>query len=219
MRNLKYHLLVFDWDGTLFNSAGNIVKAIQSAAQEVNLEPPTYDKASKVIGLGLQEAMRVLAPNVSQATIKKLAQAYLHHYNQHACDITLFEGVEDMLHDLKEKGHLLAIATGKSRNGLNEALHASGLHYLFDASRTADQTASKPNPLMLRELICELDCTNEQTLMIGDTSYDLGMAQNTPCASVGVTYGVHPAQELDKFSPKYIASTIEELQTWLLENS
>lgn len=219
MQHLQYPLLAFDWDGTLFDSAGSIVLAVQAAAVEIGIEKPSYTQASYVIGLGLHDAMRHIAPDLDEAAIQQFAQSYLRHYRQHAADITLFAGVQDMLNTLKQRGHLLAVATGKSRTGLNEALKISGLHTVFDTTRTADQTASKPNPLMLHEIMNELGCTKAQTLMIGDTSHDLGMAQNTPCASVGVSYGAHQAQGLERFAPKYIAHSIDDLQNWLLQHA
>lgn len=219
MQNLNCSLLVFDWDGTLFDSAGSIVQAVQAAAVEVGIEKPSYTQASYVIGLGLHDAMRHIAPDLNEASIQKLIQAYLNYYRQHAADITLFEGVHDMLNALKQRGHLLAVATGKSRAGLNEALKISGLHTVFDTTRTAEQTAGKPNPRMLHEIMNELGCTKAQTLMIGDTSHDLGMAQNAHCASIGVSYGAHRAQGLERFAPKHIARSIEDLQHWLLANA
>lgn len=219
MQHLNYPLLAFDWDGTLFDSAGSIVQAVQTAAVETGIEQPSYTQASYVIGLGLHDAMRHIAPDLDEAAIQQFAQSYVRHYRQHAADITLFAGVQDMLNTLKQRGHLLAVATGKSRAGLNQALKTSGLDTVFDTTRTADQTAGKPNPLMLYEIMDELGCSTAQTLMIGDTSHDLGMAQNAQCASIGVSYGAHRAQGLERFAPKHIAHSIEDLQHWLLANA
>ena len=147
-----------------------------------------------------------------------LAQAFREQYRKRQHDITLFDGVHEMLGALKDRGHLLAVATGRSRRGLDEALDTAGLRHLFDATRTADQTAGKPDPLMLHELMDELNTTPVQTLMVGDTSHDLLMAHNAACAAVAVTYGAHDASGLLVLRPLHVAPSIAGLQQWLLQH-
>jgi phosphoglycolate phosphatase len=143
---------------------------------------------------------------------------YRYHYLQHQDDVVLFDGVLPMLEALKERGHLLAVATGKSRRGLNEALAGSALHGRFDGSRTADQTAGKPHPLMLQELMAEFDVPPERLLMIGDTTHDLQMAVNAGCASVGVSYGAHEPDVFHVLHPLSVVHSVRELHDWLLRN-
>ncbi len=214
----RYPLVVFDWDGTLFDSAGSIVRSLQAAVAEMGGKPPSVDDARYVIGLDLQHALQTVAPDVPVHRLPLLAQAYREQYRRHQHDITLFDGVHEMLRALKDRGHLLAVATGKSRRGLDEALDTVGLRDLFDATRTADQTAGKPDPLMLHELMDELDAAPVQTLMVGDTTHDLQMAHNAACAAVAVTYGAHDAPGLSALRPLHVAPSIAGLQQWLLQH-
>ncbi len=218
MPALRYPLIAFDWDGTLFDSAGSIVRCIQAAVVEAGGQPPSDADARHVIGLGLQHALQTAAPDVPPKNWPLLADAYRRHYRAHMHDITLFAGVPELLTELKNRGHLLAVATGKSRAGLNDALNAVGLRHLFDATRTADQTAGKPDPLMLHELMHELDAAPAQTLMVGDTTHDLLMARHAACPAVAVGYGAHDAQGFAAFSPLYTAQSVAALREWLLEN-
>ena len=219
MPALRYPLIAFDWDGTLFDSAGSIVRCIQAAVQEAGGKPPSDAAARHVIGLGLQQALQMAAPDVPAARQPVLIEAYRRHYRAHMHDITLFAGVPELLAELKDRGHLLAVATGKSRAGLNEALSAVGLHHLFDATRTADQTAGKPDPLMLHELMHELAAAPAQTLMVGDTTHDLLMARHAACPAVAVSYGAHGTEGFAALSPLYTAQSVAALRTWLLENA
>ena len=215
----RYPLIVFDWDGTLFDSAGNIVRSLQAAVAELGGTPPSDETARHVIGLDLQQALQLAAPDVPAYRHPLLAQAYRAQYRKHQGDITLFTGVHDMLLSLKGKGHMLAVATGKSRSGLNEALDAVGLSHMFDATRTADQTAGKPDPLMLHELMDELNTAPVQTLMVGDTTHDLLMAHNAACPAVAVTYGAHDTTGLAALRPLYTATSLHDLHQWLLANA
>jgi phosphoglycolate phosphatase len=135
---------------------------------------------------------------------------------QHQDDLSLFDGVLDLLHELRARQHLLTVATGKSRAGLNQALSSVELHHLFDSSRTADETAGKPDPLMLHELMAELDVPPERTLMIGDTTHDLEMAHHAGCASIGVSYGAHEPASFARWNPLTVAHSVSELRQWLL---
>ena len=218
-RPLNFDLIAFDWDGTLFDSTQIIVRSIQAAVADVGGTVPSDTAASYVIGLGLMEALAHAAPDVPEARYPELGQRYRHHYGVHQNDISLFDGVLPLLADLKARGHLLTVATGKSRRGLDEALHAVELKGRFDGSRTADETAGKPHPLMLNELMREFDVAPERTLMIGDTTHDLQMALNAGCASVGVSYGAHEPAAFDVLRPRMVAHSVAELQRWLLEHA
>jgi phosphoglycolate phosphatase len=218
-RHLNFDLIAFDWDGTLFDSTQIIVRSIQLAVADVGGTVPSNEAASYVIGLGLMQALAHAAPDVPEARYPELGQRYRHHYALHQNDITLFEGVLQLLLDLKERGHLLAVATGKSRRGLDEALQAVELKGCFDSSRTADETAGKPHPRMLHELMSEFGVKPERTLMIGDTTHDLQMALNAGCASVGVSYGAHEPSAFEPLKPRAVAHSVQELQRWLLDHA
>jgi phosphoglycolate phosphatase len=218
-RPLNFDLIAFDWDGTLFDSTQIIVRSIQLAVADVGGTVPSNEAASYVIGLGLMQALAHAAPDVPEARYPELGQRYRHHYALHQNDITLFEGVLQLLLDLKERGHLLAVATGKSRRGLDEALQAVELKGCFDSSRTADETAGKPHPRMLHELMSEFGVKPERTLMIGDTTHDLQMALNAGCASVGVSYGAHEPSTFEPLKPRVVAHSVQELQSWLLDHA
>jgi len=188
-RERRFDLIAFDWDGTLFDSTALITRCIQLAVGDVGGTVPSDAQASYVIGLGLMQALAHAAPDVPKEKYPLLGERYKHHYSLHQNDISLFDGVVDMLGDLKQRQHLLTVATGKSRQGLNHALQAVEIKGLFDGSRTADETAGKPDPLMLHELMREFGVAPERTLMIGDTTHDLAMAQHAGCASLGVSCG------------------------------
>ncbi|APW43653.1 HAD family hydrolase [Rhodoferax saidenbachensis] len=218
-RPRQFDLIAFDWDGTLFDSTAIITRCIQLAVGDVGGTVPSDQDASYVIGLGLMEALARAAPDVPQEKYALLGARYKHHYGQHIHDISLFDGVLPLLADLKARQHLLAVATGKSRKGLDEALQAVELRDLFHASRTADETAGKPHPLMLHELMAELGVAPERVLMIGDTTHDLQMALNAGCASVGVSYGAHEPAAFDVLQPRFVAHSVAELHAWMLDHA
>ena len=219
LRPRQFDLIAFDWDGTLFDSTAIITRCIQRAVVDVGGQEPTREAASYVIGLGLMQALAHAAPDVPVEKYPELGQRYRHHYTAHQNDLILFDGVLPMLAELKARHHWLSVATGKSRVGLNEALHDVDLKGVFDASRTADETAGKPSPLMLHELMREFGVEPERTLMIGDTTHDLQMALNAGCASVGVSYGAHEPSAFQALKPSFIAHSVSELRHWLLENA
>ncbi len=216
---LNFDLIAFDWDGTLFDSTKIIVRCIQAAVRDVGGTVPTDEAAAYVIGLGLMQALAHAAPDVPESKYPELGARYRHHYIAHQNDISLFEGVLPLLAALKARGHRLAVATGKSRHGLDEALQAVELKGRFDASRTADETAGKPHPRMLHELMDQFGVTPARTLMIGDTTHDLQMAVNAGCASLGVSYGAHEFAAFDALKPRFVAHSVIELQDWLLLNA
>jgi phosphoglycolate phosphatase len=218
-RPLRFDLIAFDWDGTLYDSTRLIVRCIQAAVVDVGGARPHESDAAWVIGLGLAEALARAAPDVPKEKYVELGARYRHHYLQHQDDLVLFDGVLSMIDALKSRGHKLAVATGKSRRGLNEALASMALRDRFDASRTADETHGKPHPRMLLELMEELEVPAERTLMIGDTTHDLQLALNAGCAGVGVSYGAHEPQNFDALQPLFVAHSVVQLQHWLLENA
>ncbi len=218
-RPRRFDLIAFDWDGTLFDSTAIIVRCIQAAVRDVGGTVPTDKEAAYVIGMGLMQALAHAAPDVPPEKYTELGNRYRFHYIQHQDDLSLFDGVLPLLNDLRERGHLLAVATGKSRRGLDEALHSVDLRGVFDGSRTADQTAGKPHPLMLQELMAEFDVAPERLLMIGDTTHDLQMAVNAGCASVGVSYGAHEPDAFHALQPLAVVHSVRELHDWLLNNA
>jgi phosphoglycolate phosphatase len=216
MQTRNFDLIAFDWDGTLFDSTKIIVRCIQAAVRDVGGTVPTDKEAGYVIGLGLMQALAHAAPDVPPEKYPQLGERYRHHYTAHFNDLSLFEGVLPLLDALKSRGHLLAVATGKSRRGLDEVLHTVELKGVFDGSRTADETAGKPDPLMLRELMAEFDVAPARVLMVGDTTHDLQMAVNAGCPSVGVSYGAHEPGAFAVLSPRHVAHSVQDLHDWLL---
>ncbi|MGN0918176.1 MAG: HAD family hydrolase [Oxalobacter sp.] len=217
MRDRKFDLIVFDWDGTLMDSTAAIVDSLQDAAAGLRLPVPDRKKAAHVIGLGLREAWETVCPGLEDNVYSKLVALYRKYYLVNSLKITLFDGVETMLKELAKNGYQLAVATGKSRAGLNRVLKETGLTACFDGTRTVDESFSKPHPSMLFELSEELQVPVARILMIGDTSHDLMMAKNAGAASVGVNYGAHSAEELEALHPLYIADSVPALHDWLLK--
>ncbi|MCF8168903.1 MAG: HAD-IA family hydrolase [Rhodoferax sp.] len=218
-RSRQFDLIAFDWDGTLFDSTAIITRCIQDAVVDVGGSRPTAQNASYVIGLGLMQALAHAAPDVPREKYPELGMRYRHHYLQHHNDISLFDGVLPMLAGLRDRAHWLAVATGKNRRGLDDALHSVELHGMFHGSRTADETSGKPDPRMLHELMQEFGVSPERTLMVGDTTHDLQMALNAGCASVGVSYGAHEPASFEALRPRFVAHSVEELHTWLLNHA
>jgi phosphoglycolate phosphatase len=215
----QFDLIAFDWDGTLFDSTAIITRSIQRAVQDVGGTVPSNKDAAYVIGMGLMQALAHAAPDVPKEKYPELGARYRYHYGKHQNDISLFDGVLALLADLRSRHHWLAVATGKSRHGLDEALQAVELRGAFDASRTADETAGKPHPKMLDELMHEFGVAPERTLMIGDTTHDLQMALNAGCASVGVSYGAHETEAFHALNPRFVGHSVRELHDWLRANA
>jgi phosphoglycolate phosphatase len=218
-RPRRFDLIAFDWDGTLFDSTAIIVRCIQRAVVDVGGARPTDKAAAYVIGMGLAQALAHAAPDVPAEKYPELGARYRHHYLARQNELSLFEGVLPLLDDLKARQHWLAVATGKSRRGLDDVLRTVQLQGRFDGSRTADETAGKPHPLMLQELMRELGTTPERTLMVGDTTHDLQMALNAGCPAVGVSYGAHEPGEFHDLRPLHVAHSVRELHDWLLQNA
>lgn len=209
-----FDLIAFDWDGTLFDSTAIITRCIQAAVVDVGGRKPSDQDAAYVIGLGLMQALAHAAPDVPPSKYAELGARYKHYYTAYQNDISLFDGILPLLADLKARNYVLAVATGKSRRGLNEVLKTSQLQGLFHASRTADETAGKPHPLMLQELMQEFGVPADRMLMVGDTTHDLQMALNAGCPSVGVSYGAHEPAAFAELKPLFVAHTVSELQNW-----
>lgn len=219
MAKNHFDLIVFDWDGTLMDSTAAIVKSIQAAADALKLPVPDKETAAHVIGLGLYEAMEAVMPGADPAIYPQMAEQYRRLYLQFSQKITLFDGVIDMLKDLASQDYQLAVATGKSRRGLDRVLAETGTGHFFQATRTADQTHSKPHPAMLREITEELGEDMARTVMIGDTTHDLLMAANAGAAGIAVQYGAHPLDELKRLKPLYTAKSVISLHDWLKKNA
>ena len=210
-----FDLICFDWDGTLFDSTVVIARAIQQAVVDVGGKRPSDADAAYVIGLGVGPALAHVAPGMTRAQYVELGARFRLHYGAHQDDISLFAGVVPLLQELRARSFRLAVATGKSRRGLDAALETAHLSNLFDATRTADETAGKPDPRMVLELMEALDCAPARTLMVGDTSHDLLMARAAGCASVGVAYGAHPGEDLGAFGARFVAPSVAALAEWL----
>ncbi|MEN9773555.1 MAG: hypothetical protein RL322_625 [Pseudomonadota bacterium] len=189
-------LLVFDWDGTLVDSTRAISRAMQYAAKDLDLEVPSDRQASHVIGLGLHEALRLAVPGLKPAQLPDFIERYRHHYLARDAGLAPFEGIDPLLVELRQCGVMLAVATGKSRVGLERAFDQMQWRSYFDASRCADEGEPKPHPWMLRDLCDELEVLAEHVVMVGDTTHDLSMARAAGCRAIAVTYGAHPRDVL-----------------------
>ncbi|WP_207061121.1 HAD-IA family hydrolase [Motiliproteus sp. SC1-56] len=211
-----YQLLIFDWDGTLIDSAGRIVSSMQRAASAQGLAPRGDAAIRNIIGLGLPEALDALYPGIEGEEVEAMRERYSRYYlAEDEPPASLFTGVEAGLGRLRDSGYTLAVATGKSRRGLVQVFEETGLGELFHLSRCADETRSKPHPMMLEEILAETGHPVESALMIGDTEYDLEMASRAGMASVGVSYGVHEQQRLLRHAPQTVIHRFAELETWL----
>lgn len=211
---MSYRLLVFDWDGTIIDSASAIVDCICEAARDTGIEVPTRERAAHTIGLGLHDALRFAVPDLPAERTADFVAHYRKHFLACQDSMRLFDGMRELLAGLSES-HLLAIATGKSRRGLDRALEAVNLQGYFTASRCADETSPKPHPAMLLELMDQLNFSNQETLMIGDTSHDLEMARAAGVDALAVTYGAHPEAGLRACGPLGCFSSVSELNQWL----
>jgi phosphoglycolate phosphatase len=214
----KFDLIIFDWDGTLADSANAIVFSIQGAARDLGVTEPSNEEARYVIGLGLSEAIEYLFPNLTSQNLILLSERYRHHYLAQDKKISLYKGASEIIRALHAENFLLAVATGKSRAGLNRAFKSSGLGSFFHASRCADETFSKPHPAMLLELMSQFGVEASRTLMIGDTTHDLQMATNACVPGVGVTYGAHPKENLETLAPLTCVESVTKLHLWLNTN-
>jgi phosphoglycolate phosphatase len=212
---VRFRLIVFDWDGTLMDSEARIVACIQHAFVDVGRSPPSRDEARNVIGLGLDEAMALLWPAGSAADRGRLIELYRHRFlSGEEAESSLFPGAHEALEWLSEQGYLLAVATGKSRRGLDSAMASTGLEGRFDATRCADETFSKPHPEMLLQIMDELGVTAADTLMVGDTEYDMEMACNAGARALAVCHGVHERERLLRHRPLECLASLLDIPSW-----
>jgi len=210
-----FELLVFDWDGTLVDSAQTIVDCLQGACTDLGFEPPSEERARHIIGLGLMDALRYAIPHVPETDYRQVVERYRIHFLARDSDMQLFPGVLEGLEQLQRAGYLLAIATGKSRRGLERALDQLNVRRFFVSSRCADEGFSKPHPGMLHAVMDELVVQPQSTLMIGDTTHDLKMAASAGVRAVAVTYGAHPKAQLLAACPEACVDTPADLFEWL----
>lgn len=207
---MDYKVIIFDWDGTLMDSIDKIVASMKAAAKDCQLVIPSSDTVRNIIGLRLDKAMQAIFPQQSSQQQATMVEAYRFQYL--ALDklhpTPFYPGIESWLSDLKAQGYLLAVATGKGRNGLDRLLDKFAVRDLFVVTYCADETESKPDPLMLNRILSDLNLRPEQALMVGDSSYDLEMANNAGIDCLGVSYGVHSNQVLNKFNPIAIVDSL-----------
>ena len=215
----RYDLIVFDWDGTVMDSTAVITGSIQAACRDLGLNVPDDETARHVIGLGLDQALRYAVPDMPESMRPDLVERYRHHFLARDQAIPLFEGARETIVELHHAGYWLGVATGKSRAGLIRAMDASGMKGYFHATRTADQTLSKPDPAMLLELMDELAVDAERTLMVGDTTHDVQMAQNAKVDVVAVGYGAHTTEQLQELNPLALVKDFAELKMWFRANA
>jgi phosphoglycolate phosphatase len=211
----RYDLIVFDWDGTAMDSTAFIAASIQAACRDLELPIPSDAAARHVIGMGLGQALRHAVPSLPEAQYEPLAERYRHHYLNVDAGMALYDGARETIVELHDNGYLLAVATGKSRKGLERSMRASDMTNWFHTVRTADMTFSKPHPAMLLEIMDELATLPERTLMIGDTTHDLQMAINAGVDAVAMTHGAHPADQLAALRPLASVDDFAGLQRWL----
>lgn len=212
-----YKLVIFDWDGTLMDSIDRIVSSMQSAARTVGLASPIDHDVKQIIGLNLTTALKVLFPNITAEQIAAMLVQYKYEYSEGDNTPTpLFVNATNLLTQLKQHNKLLAVATGKGREGLNRVLKVSETGDFFNTTRCAGEMPSKPDPKMLHSILEELKIAPHEAIMIGDTSHDLKMAQNAKVDSIGVTFGVHDRQELNRYQPKAVVDSLAELHQLLL---
>ncbi|AEF03530.1 HAD family hydrolase [Alteromonas sp. KS69] len=214
---MRYKLVIFDWDGTLMDSADKIINCMQIAAKHCDMPVPSADAVSHIIGISLKPAIKQLFGINDDALAERLVLAYKEAFVSHdATPCPLFNGVEDLLSALKAKGATLAVATGKARRGLDRAWSQTETGHFFSASRCADDAQSKPSPDMLLQILDELNISANDAVMIGDTTYDMQMAKSIGMRRIGVSYGVHAQVHLEALAPETIVHSIGELQQFLL---
>lgn len=211
----RFELVVFDWDGTLMDSAAAIAESIQEACRDLGLPVPDDERARYVIGLGMHDAVAHVAPGLDVVDYPQMIDRYRLHFLRRDGGTKLFEGARELLDELREAGYLLGVATGKSRRGLDRAMADSGLDGIFDMTRCADEGHCKPHPGMLQAIIDGLATTAEQTLMIGDTTHDVEMAQAAGASALALTHGAHGREALQRSAPLALLDDLPALRQWL----
>jgi phosphoglycolate phosphatase len=215
----RFRFVVFDWDGTLADSTGLIARAIQAACRDIGEPVPDETTARYVIGLGLADMLRHIAPGLAPGRHRDLTARYRHHYLRADASIPLFAGVSEMLDELEAAGCLLGVATGKSRVGLDRAFAQQGIGHRFAATRCADEGFPKPNPDMLLHLMDRVGVNPRETVMIGDTTHDVELARNAGVAAVAVSYGAHTSAGLASLDPLALVDSVADLRQWLRANA
>lgn len=216
MKNKKYELIIFDWDGTIIDSQAHILSSMKKALSELSLNIPGEDELRHIIGLSLDRAIQALFPELDELKVQRVADAYRKYFFADSSETSeLFDGAADIIRDLHASGYYLAVATGKGRRGLDIALDKTGLSHYFHITRCADETRSKPDPMMLDEILTDLDLDVNQAIMVGDTSYDIDMAVNIRMDSVAVTYGMHDRPHLENSHPTYLIDSINQLSQFV----
>ena len=211
-----FNLLVFDWDGTLMDSEARIVACIEASIEDLGLAPRSKASIRNIIGLGLREAIFSLYPDGDEALLQAMIERYRYHFlTANPTSSELFDGARETIEQLANANYLLAVATGKGRQGLDKVLDETGLREYFHATRCADETFSKPHPMMLEQIMDELGVEPGATLMIGDTEYDMQMASNARTHALAVSYGVHEKERLLQHQPLHCLDAIHELDGWL----
>lgn len=214
--NLKYKAIAFDWDGTLVDSVDHIVKSMKSAGDKMSLAALSDESVRNIIGLGMEEAIRTLYPAISDAEIIVFRSHYSDAFFSTEVGVThLFPSADRLLKELSEGGFLLAVATGKSRRGLDLALNSTGLKQYFSIERCADEAKSKPHPLMLHQIMDALNVESHELLMVGDTDFDMEMAQRAGVDRIGVSFGAQPIARLEKYEPLGVIDSLNELKSYL----
>lgn len=211
----QYQLIVFDWDGTLMDSTGHIVQCMRQAISQLKFSPLTDSAISHIIGLGLNEAAQALYPNISARDVERLANCYREIWLSSPPNSPLFDNASSLIHNLNKQDLFLGVATGKSRSGLNKVLASTQLEPLFHATRCADECHSKPHPQMIEELMDFCGVTPKETLMIGDTEYDLQMAHNAGADSLAISHGAHGVKTLRACLPRGIVDDLHQVEQWL----
>ena len=216
MNTRKYDLIIFDWDGTIIDSQAHIIGCMNAAIADEGLAVPDDEAIKHIIGLSLNGAIQSLFPDLEISAVQRVADAYRRHFFAESNENSeLFDGAAELIQDLHASGYYLAVATGKGRRGLDIALNKTGLEPYFHISRCADETRSKPDPLMLDEILTDLDLDPKQAVMVGDTSYDMDMAGNINMDCIAVTYGMHDRQHLENSHPTYFIDSIHQLSQFV----
>lgn len=216
MNNKKYQLIIFDWDGTIIDSQAHITSCMKKAIADEALELPDDQDIRHIIGLSLNRAIQALYPEIDESMVQQIADNYRGHFFSDSTNMSeLFNGAAEIIRDLHASGYYLAVATGKGRRGLDMALDLSGLEPYFHITRCADETRSKPDPMMLDEILTDLDLKADQAIMVGDTSYDIEMAGNIRMDCIAVTYGMHDKQHLENAKPTHLIDSIDQLSQFV----
>lgn len=211
-----YKLLIFDWDGTIIDSASRIISSMQAAARDCDFPVPSDEQVRNIIGLGMPEAIRELIPGVSDEGIESMRAQYGHYYlGEDNTPTPLFPGVQHSLESMHKKNMRMAVATGKSRRGLQRVFAQTGLGYIFETSRCADETTSKPHPHMLEEILAETGVSASEAVMIGDTEFDLDMGRRAGMDVIAMSYGAHSLERLQSYDPVLEVHNFIELENWL----